>query len=94
MKYDEALKAWGVSQLTEQLRESGDEVDAETVYTYLEVEQGYGCNCSSYASGHVSINGRSVKGDWLCKEIDKDFFDLERFLKEVCEAANGAVTLD
>lgn len=94
MKYDEALKAWAVSKLTHKLRNSGDEVDAETVYTYIDVNEPWGCSCSSSATVSFSINGRSKEGDWLGVEIDKDEFDLERFLKEVVEAANGAVTLD
>lgn len=96
MKYDEALRAWCCSKLNEKLT-APETLDPDSVYVLFEVEDGYGCRCSSYASGHVTIQGRTQGGSWdrwVGMDIDKDNFDFERFLKEVVEAANGAVTLD
>lgn len=91
MKYDEALRAWGAGQVKHTLRED-EVIDVSTVRVELEVEQSYGCSCSSSASAHASIVAYTEGGRFTC--YDREYFDFEQFLKEVCEAANGAVTLE
>jgi hypothetical protein len=91
MKYDDALKAWGAKQLEHKLF-SGHTLELDSINVQLEAEQSYGCSCSSDVSAHVSITGWTDgrQSVWY----DREYFDFEDFLKEVCEAANGAVTLE
>lgn len=94
MKYDEALKAWGAKKLAEKVYE-GKEIDPTSVGVWLDLEQGYGCSCSSDAYVYVEVYGSTTESGYTPSVmIDKDSFHFETFLKEVCEAANGAVTLE
>lgn len=91
MKYDDALRAWGATQVTYALLKD-EKIDLSTVRIDLEVEQSYGCSCSSDASARVSVQAYTEDSRWVYNDLS--YFDFEDFLKEVCEAANGAVTLE
>lgn len=91
MKYDDALKAWGAKQLAHTLIKD-EEIDTETFRVELQADSGWGCSCSSSAEAEVSMQAYTKDGRWVY--YDTKYFDFEDFLKEVCEAANGAVTLD
>lgn len=94
MKYDDALKAWGAVKLADKVY-AGKEVDPESVGVWLDLELGYGCSCSPDASVYVEIYGSTTEGGYIPSVmIDRDSFHFETFLKEIVEAANGAVTLD
>lgn len=91
MKYDEALKVWGAKQLAHTLIK-GEELDLDTFSVELQVDSGWGCSCSSSAVAEVSMQAYTKDSRWVY--YDTKYFDFEDFLKEVVEAANGAVTLD
>lgn len=90
MKYDEALKAWGAAKLAEKY--IGAEIDPDSVKVDIETYSGGYCETCEYTSVEVTISGRA--GTYLEVSIDKWSFSFADMLKEVCEAANGAVTLD
>lgn len=102
MKYDDALKAWGILKLTEFRKV---DIDPDTVTVSMFFDEGYsccggtneGCYCS-YAYGpsaEVRVQGYE-KGTYypVRWDLPYDSFDFSTVLKEICEAANGAVTLD
>lgn len=92
MKYDEALKAWGARQLAHKVNK-GETIDLSTVSVSIEAEQsGYGCSCSAEVSAHVSITANLEPRGWVYYDIT--YFEFEQFLKELVEAADGAVTLN
>lgn len=93
MKYDDALKAWGALNM-EHLLGEGEEIDIDSVVVTLEGSAGYGCSCSGEVNMEVTIWGKTKVGRSLGYDRDANWWSFEDFLKEVVEAANGAVTLD
>lgn len=102
MKYDEALKAWGLLKLAEYNHKT---IDPDTVSVSMNFDEGFaccgganeGCYCS-YAyppRAEVTVRGYTKGEYWPCEwSMPADEFDFSTVLKEIVEAANGAVTLD
>lgn len=109
MKYDEALKVWGLLKLKESYwnREGSDWVE-DSVTVSLNFNEGYAC-CNGYnedcycsmaesPSASVAVRGYYLAGKTQQKtlayvEISSYDFDFATVLKEICEAADGSVTV-
>lgn len=93
MKYDEALRAWGAKHFVHMLHD-GEEVDVGTVTVSMSATSGWGCSCSSDPSIEITITAHTKEGRYMYYDLDGGWWSFEDFLKDVVEAANGAVTLE
>lgn len=106
MKYDEALEAWGALKLKE-YRTDLQGLEFEAVSVSMDFSEGYACcggrNPDCYCSfaeaprAEVNIIGYVKEGskysDYgaVSRTIDLADFDFTTVLREICEAAGGAV---
>lgn len=95
MKYDDALKAWGLLKLREWYPK--DKIDPQSVTVRMNFSEGYACcggsdplcYCSFAESPSAEVRVEAWPRTWT---MSVDDFDFSKVLKEICEAADGTVT--